>query len=202
MCGIAGIVSADPLTPDDYARAVTMRDVMRYRGPDGAGLHTDANAALAHRRLSIIDLAGGHQPLANETDSVWVTYNGEIYNHRVVRAQLEGAGHRYRTHSDTETIVHAYEQWGDDCIHRFRGMFAFAVSDAPARRLLLVRDRLGIKPLYWALSGSRLLFASEIKGILKSGLVAAAPNHRVLAEVLARRATAGAPTMLRGTSKR
>ena len=98
MCGIAGIVSIDPLTPDDYARAAAMRDVMSYRGPDGAGLHTDAHAALAHRRLSIIDLAGGHQPLSNETGSVWVTYNGEISNPRDVRAQLESEGHWYRTH--------------------------------------------------------------------------------------------------------
>jgi asparagine synthase (glutamine-hydrolysing) len=201
MCGIAGIVSIDPLTPDDCARAVAMRDVMSYRGPDGAGLHTDAHAALAHRRLSIIDLAGGHQPLSNETGSVWVTYNGEIYNHRDVRAQLEGAGHTYRTLSDTETIVHAYEQWGDDCIQRFRGMFAFAIWDAPARRLLLVRDRLGVKPLYWTLAGNRLLFASEIKGILESGLVTASPNQRVLPEVLATRGTAGEETMFEGIYK-
>ena len=201
MCGIAGIVSVDPLTPDDCALAVAMRDVMTYRGPDGAGLHTDAHAALAHRRLSIIDLAGGHQPLSNESGSVWVTYNGEIYNHRDVRAHLEGAGHTYRTNSDTETIVHAYEQWGDDCIQRFRGMFAFAIWDAPARRLLLVRDRLGVKPLYWALARNRLLFASEIKGILESGLVAASPNHCVLPEVLATRGTAGAETMFEGIYK-
>jgi len=201
MCGIAGIVSIDPLAPDDCARAVAMRDVMSYRGPDGAGLHTDAHAALAHRRLSIIDLAGGHQPLSNETGSVWVTYNGEIYNHRDVRAELEGAGHTYRTQSDTETIVHAYEQWGDDCMQRFRGMFAFAIWDAPARRLLLVRDRLGVKPLYWARAGNRLLFASEIKGILESGLVTASPNHRVLPEVLATRGTAGEETMFTGIYK-
>ena len=201
MCGIAGIVSADPLTPDDTARAVAMRDVMSYRGPDGAGLHTDAYAALAHRRLSIIDLAGGHQPLSNETGSIWVTFNGEIYNHRDVRAQLEGAGHRYRTNSDTETIVHAYEQWGDECPHQFRGMFAFAIWDAPARRLLLVRDRLGVKPLYWALAGNRLLFASEIKAILQSGLLSASPNHRVLSEVLATRGTAGEETMFEGIYK-
>jgi len=201
MCGIAGIVSADPLLPDDCARAVAMRDVMRYRGPDGAGLHTDAHAALAHRRLSIIDLAGGHQPLSNETESIWITFNGEIYNHRDVRAQLEGAGHRYRTNSDTETIVHAYEQWGDECVHQFRGMFAFAIWDAPARRLLLVRDRLGVKPLYWAVAGNRLLFASEIKGILQSGLITASPNHRVLSEVLATRGTAGEETMFEGIYK-
>lgn len=201
MCGIAGIVSATTLAPDDPARAIAMRDIMRYRGPDGAGLHLDAQAALGHRRLSIIDIAGGHQPLSNENGAVWVTYNGEIYNHRDVRAQLEAAGHVYRTRSDTETIVHAYEQWGDDCITRFRGMFAFALWDAPKRRLLLVRDRLGVKPLYWARVGDRLLFASEIKGILESGLIAARPNPAVLSEVLATRGTAGSETMFEGIYK-
>jgi asparagine synthase (glutamine-hydrolysing) len=201
MCGIAGIVATDRLAPGDDARAVAMRDVMSYRGPDGAGLHADAQAVLAHRRLSIIDLAGGHQPLSNENGAVWITYNGEIYNHRDVRAQLESAGHTYRTRSDTETIVHAYEEWGDDCVHRFRGMFAFAVWDADARRLLLARDRLGVKPLYWARAGDRLLFASEIKGILESGLIAARPNHSVLSEVLATRGTAGVDTLFEGIYK-
>ena len=167
MCGIAGIVASDHLDSEDRARAVLMRDVMTYRGPDGAGLHSDDHAALAHRRLSIVDLAGGHQPLSNEDATVWVTFNGEIYNHADVRTQLEAAGHQYKTRSDTETIVHAYEEWGDECIQRFRGMFAFAIWDAPARRLLLVRDRLGVKPVYWARAGNRLLFASEIKAILE-----------------------------------
>src|SRR5918997_1492441 len=171
MCGIAGIVAADRLQADDRMRAQAMRDVLTHRGPDGAGLHVDEQAALAHRRLSIVDLAGGHQPLANEDEQVWVTFNGEIYNHASVRPDLESAGHRYRTKSDTETIVHAYEAWGDDCVHRFRGMFAFAIWDAPRRRLLLARDRLGIKPLYWAQAHGRLLFGSEIKSVLASGLV-------------------------------
>jgi asparagine synthase (glutamine-hydrolysing) len=201
MCGIAGIVAADRLAPGDDGRAVAMRDVMSYRGPDGAGLHADAQAVLAHRRLSIIDLAGGHQPLSNENGAVWITYNGEIYNHRDVRAQLEAAGHIYRTRTDTETIVHAYEEWGDDCVHRFRGMFAFAVWDAGARRLLLARDRLGVKPLYWARAGNRLLFASEIKGILESGLITARPNHAVLSEVLATRGTSGVDTLFEGIYK-
>src|SRR6185295_4536986 len=144
MCGIAGIVSHDRLGPDDQARAIAMRDVMSYRGPDGAGLHADDWAVLAHRRLSIVDLAGGHQPLSNETGTTWITFNGEIYNHRDVRAQLEGAGHTYRTRSDTETIVHAYEQWGDECVQHFRGMFAFAIWDSSARRLLLPRDRITV----------------------------------------------------------
>src|SRR5262245_53967619 len=137
MCGIAGIIAVDRLGPDDQHRAAAMRDVMTYRGPDGAGMYADAHAALGHRRLSIIDVAGGHQPLSNEDDTVWVSYNGEIYNHRDVRSRLEREGHTYRTRTDTETIVHAYEQWGDDCVHSFRGMFAFALWDKKARRLLL-----------------------------------------------------------------
>ena len=194
-------MAADRLHADERARAQLMRDVLTHRGPDGAGLHTDDYAALAHRRLSIVDLAGGHQPLANEIGSVWITFNGEIYNHASVRPALEAAGHRYRTRSDTETIVHAYEQWGDDCVHRFRGMFAFAIWDAPKRRLLLVRDRLGVKPLYWALVANRLLFASEIKAILESGLVEARPNARVLSEVLATRYTSNTETLFEGIHK-
>src|SRR5688500_8186624 len=123
MCGITGIVASHRLQADEHTRAVLMRDGSSHRGPDGASMHADHVAALAHRRLSIVDLAGEHQPLANEDHSVWVTYNGEIYNHASIRAELEAAGHRYRTRSDTETIVHAYEQWGDDCVDRFRGMF-------------------------------------------------------------------------------
>ena len=201
MCGIAGIVSTGALQADDVARAVRMRDVLTHRGPDGAGLYSDRHCLLAHRRLSIVDLAGGHQPLSNEDGTVWVTYNGEIYNHADVRSVLETAGHGYRTKSDTETIVHAYEEWGDECVHRFRGMFACAIWDSTARRLLLVRDRLGVKPLYWARAGSRLLFASEIKAILESGLIAAEPNDAVLSEVLATRYTSGSDTLFRGVFK-
>src|SRR5688572_27269726 len=120
MCGIAGFAATSPLGPDERHRAQMMRDVLVHRGPDGAGLWADEHAALAHRRLSIVDLAGGHQPLSNETGAIWVTFNGEIYNHADVRTELEAAGHQYRTRSDTETIVHAYEQWGDECVHRFR----------------------------------------------------------------------------------
>jgi asparagine synthase (glutamine-hydrolysing) len=201
VCGIAGIVSADGLGPDDVASAQRMRDVLTHRGPDGAGLHVDPHAVLVHRRLSIVDLAGGHQPLCNEDDTVWITYNGEIYNHAEVRPVLEARGHRYRTKSDTETIVHAYEEWGDECVHRFRGMFAFAVWNAPERRLLLVRDRLGVKPLYWARVGDRLLFASEIKSILASGLIAAQANEEVIPELLAARYTSGVDTLFRGIFK-
>jgi len=201
MCGIAGFVATNGLAPGAAARALAMRDVIVHRGPDEAGLHTDAYAALAHRRLSIVDLSTGQQPLANETGTVWVVFNGEIYNHREARLELEAAGHRYRTRSDTETIVHAYEQWGDECAHLFRGMFAFAIWDAPRRRLLLVRDRLGIKPLYWARVGDTLLFASEIKAILASGLIEPRPNEAALPEALSTRSVAGADTLFRGIHK-
>ncbi len=201
MCGIAGIVAVDHLHPDDHTRATRMRDVMTHRGPDDAGLYFDGHAALAHRRLSIVDVGGGHQPISNENAKVWVTFNGEIYNHATLRAQLETKGHCYRTRTDTETIVHAYEQWGNDCVLRFRGMFAFGIWDAGRRRLLLVRDRLGVKPLYWTLAGERLLFASEIKGLLHSGLVKATPNRAVLREMLATRSISGSETLFEGIYK-
>ena len=207
MCGIAGLVAVDGLHADEPARATRMRDVLTHRGPDGAGLFSDTHAILAHRRLSIVDLAGGHQPLANEDETVWIAFNGEIYNHASIRPRLEAAGHRYRTRSDTETIVHAYEEWGDDCVHSLRGMFAFAIWDARKRRLLLVRDRLGVKPVYWALvrgsgdRGERLLFASEIKGILESGLMPVRPRESVLSEVLATRYTSDEQTLFEGIYK-
>src|ERR1044072_2644264 len=159
MCGIAGIVSTTArLDAGTQSRALAMRDVMPHRGPDEAGLQADEFAALAHRRLSIVDLSSGQHPLANEDGRVWVTCNGEIYNHADIRRDLEARGHRYRPRSDTETIVHAWEQWGDECVERFRGMFAFGLWDARRRRLLLVRDRLGGEPPDWWQVGGRVLF--------------------------------------------
>src|ERR1043165_7882733 len=185
MCGIAGIVSTtDRLGDGSDIRALAMRDVMPHRGPDEAGLHADDFAILAHRRLSIVDLSCGQQPLANEDGTVWVTFNGEIYNHAEIRRDLQARGHRYRTQSDTETIVHAFEQWGDACVDRFRGMFAFALWDARRRRLLLVRDRLGVKPLYWCRVGDQLLFASEIKALLASELIRPEANRTAIPELL------------------
>src|SRR3954468_7276893 len=198
MCGIAGIVSSDRLHPEDRERVVAMRDVIAHRGPDDAGLFADGQAALGHRRLSIVDLAAGHQPISNETDTAWIVFNGEIYNHLAVRDQLESAGHRYKTRSDTETILHAYEQWGDASVEHLRGMFAFAIWDASRRRLLLARDRLGVKPLYWTLAGDRLLFGSEIKAILESGLIRAEANEEALPELLSTRYLSGTETLFRG----
>jgi len=200
MCGIAGLVSSDRLDGDAPARAIAMREILTHRGPDEAGLHCDAHAALAHRRLSIVDLSAGQQPLSNEDGTIWVVFNGEIYNHADVRRVLESRGHRYRSRSDTETIVHAYEEWGDDCVDRFRGMFAFAIWDARTRRLLLVRDRLGVKPLYWTQRGDTLLFGSEIKAILASGVTAEA-NVGAIPEILSTRSIAGTDTLFRGIHK-
>lgn len=172
MCGIAGALALDSgtwrVTPEYLER---MRDTMAHRGPDGAGVWVapDGRAGLAHRRLSIIDLSEtAGQPMCNEDGTLWVSFNGEIYNHAEIRAELERrGGHRWRTdHSDTEVILHAFEEWGIDCLERFRGMFAIALWDARARELWLVRDRVGIKPLYHAVRGGRLVFASEIKALL------------------------------------
>src|SRR5262245_32715370 len=201
MCGIAGFVSVDGLDQDATSRAIRMRDVITHRGPDEAGLRVDAHAALAHRRLSIVDLSTGQQPTSNEDGSIWIVFNGEIYNHADVRRVLEARGHTYRTRCATETIVHAYEEWGDECVHRFRGMFAFAIWDTRKRRLFLVRDRLGIKPLYWARRGDTLLFASEIKAILASDLIEPQTNVDVLPEVLSTRYTSGSETLFRGIHK-
>ena len=201
MCGIAGLVSSERLDRDAPRRAIRMRDVMAHRGPDDEGLYCDGQAAMGHRRLSIVDLKTGRQPLSNESRTVWVVFNGEIYNHADVRRELVALGHDYRTKSDTETIVHAYEEWGDDCVDRFNGMFAFALWDEIRHRLLLVRDRLGIKPLYWARHRDVLLFGSEIKAILASGLIEPEARLSALPELLGTRSTAGAKTLYAGILK-
>jgi asparagine synthase (glutamine-hydrolysing) len=167
MCGIAGRFNFDAAHPVDRARLVAMTDAVAHRGPDAGGYYLDAGLGLGHRRLSIIDLATGDQPIGNEDGSVQVIFNGEIYNFAEVRRELLTHGHRFRTNSDTEVIAHGYEQWGERCVDRFRGMFAFAVWDARARRLLLARDRLGVKPLYYAEVPGGLVFGSEIKSLLE-----------------------------------
>ena len=167
MCGITGRFNYDPLQPVDREVLVAMTDAVAHRGPDAAGYYHAPGIGLGHRRLSIIDLSTGDQPLANEDGTVQVIFNGEIYNFADVRAELIARGHRFRTGSDTEIIVHGYEEWGDRCVDRFRGMFAFAVWDAARCRLLLARDRLGVKPLYYAeVPGRGIVFGSEIKSLL------------------------------------
>jgi len=167
VCGIAGKFNFDANCPVDRHRLVAMTTAIAHRGPDADGFFVGDGIGLGHRRLSIIDLATGDQPIANEDGTVWVVFNGEIYNFADIRHELLQAGHRFRTRTDTEVIVHAYEQWGDAAVDRFRGMFAFALWDAAQRRLLLVRDRLGVKPLYYAVGPGGVTFGSEIKSLLE-----------------------------------
>ncbi len=171
MCGIAGIVNSEPGPPLDAPTVHRMCQTIVHRGPDDEGLFVNGDVALGMRRLSIIDLAGGHQPVHNEDESIWVVFNGEIYNFPVLRPELEDRGHHFYTNTDTEVIVHLYEEFGTGCVHKLRGMFAFALYDLRRRSLLLARDRLGIKPLHYAFEAGRLYFGSEIKAIL-----AAAPQ--------------------------
>jgi asparagine synthase (glutamine-hydrolysing) len=171
MCGIAGRFNFDRSHAVSRAGLVAMTDAVTHRGPDAAGYFLDGAIGLGHRRLSIIDLATGDQPLGNEDGSVQVVFNGEIYNFADVRRELIAHGHRFRTNSDTEVIAHGYEQWGERCVDRFRGMFAFAVWDGRVRRLLLARDRLGVKPLYYAPVPGGLVFGSEIKSLLEDPAV-------------------------------
>ncbi len=205
MCGIAGLVVSREI-PEMGARLEVMTDVLTHRGPDDRGLYLSPpghrlRAGLGHRRLSIIDLGGGHQPMAKETDDIWITYNGEIYNHRELRTTLEAHGHRYRTQSDTETIVHAYEQYGMDCVHYLRGMWAFAIWDETRQRLFVARDRLGLKPLYYAEHDGVFYFASEIKALLASRVAAPEVNDDVLPEFLTFGYTCGEATLFRGIRK-
>ncbi len=164
MCGIAGILRWGENT-SRRGEIERMTGAVAHRGPDGGGSFVRDGLALGHRRLSIIDLETGHQPMGNEDGTVWVTYNGEIYNYRELTEELRSLGHRFRTRSDTEVIVHAYEQWGSDCVKRFRGMFAFGLADLIRRRLLLARDHLGIKPLYYRTGIGYLAFASELAAL-------------------------------------
>mgnify|MGYP002622202821 CR=1 FL=1 len=168
MCGIAGLFDSKGEAAIDPALLRRMTDTQSHRGPDDSGFFTAPGIGLGHRRLSIIDLSGGHQPLFNEDHSVVVVYNGEIYNFQDLAKELSAAGHVFRTHCDTEVVVHAWEEWGVDCVRRFRGMFAFALWDANKQTLFLARDRLGIKPLYYAyLPNGTLIFGSEMKALLE-----------------------------------
>jgi asparagine synthase (glutamine-hydrolysing) len=184
MCGICGLATADGVTPDREV-VERMSRTLRHRGPDSDGLHLRGPVALAARRLSIIDLEGGSQPIANEDGSVVVVQNGEIYNFRELRRELEGQGHRFATGCDTEVLVHLYEQHGEGFVERLRGMFAIALWDEGERRLLLARDRFGIKPLYYRLSGGDISFASELKAMLEQPGFSRAIDPRAVAAYLA-----------------
>ncbi len=168
MCGIAGIYSYHKVDKEILQDTIIrMTCCLRHRGPDDSGYHIESNVALGHRRLSIIDLQSGHQPLYNEDKSACIVFNGEIYNYRQIRRELIGTGHRFSSNSDTETILHAYEEWGVDCLKQLRGMFAFCIWDRREQTLFLVRDRLGKKPLFFRQADEKFLFASEMKSILQ-----------------------------------
>ena len=201
MCGICGKLHFDPARPADPALLERMNDRLAHRGPDGSGAYVSGPVALGHRRLAIIDLHTGDQPIGNEDGQVQVVFNGEIYNHRALRADLERRGHRFRTDTDTEVIVHLYEEMGDDCVTRFEGMFAFALWDARRRRLLLARDRLGIKPLYWTDTGRSLLFASELKSLLVDPEVRVGLDPQALAAFLKHYYLPGDHTLIEGIHK-
>jgi asparagine synthase (glutamine-hydrolysing) len=201
MCGIAGFVDSDKSSRASTDALRRMCDVMSHRGPDDEGLHSDGAVAIGMRRLSIVDVAGGHQPLSNEDGSVWIVFNGEIYNHADLRQQLIDRGHSYRTRSDTETIVHLYEEYGYDCVRHLRGMFAFAIWDKRKRRLFIARDRLGIKPLYYQNGPRSFVFGSEIKVVLAHPSSRAEFNRSSLPEYLAFGYLSGDKTFYKGIRK-
>jgi len=197
MCGICGIINHDHANPVDAGTLERMKAVITHRGPDDHGTHIDGGAGLGFRRLSIIDLKLGHQPMSNEDGSVWVVFNGEIYNHEDIRGELIARGHQYKTRCDTETIIHLYEEEGINAFSRLNGMFALAIWDGRKKRAILVRDRLGIKPLYYVQNGGRLIFGSEIKTILEAAPDCREVNVDCVPEYLTFRYPAGEQTMFR-----
>jgi len=201
MCGIAGIVHfAKDLQVDTQALR-QMCAVMVHRGPDDDGFYTQGRVGLGMRRLSIIDLAAGHQPISNEDGTLWIVFNGEIYNHVTLRAQMQARGHRYRTHSDTETILHLYEEYGRKCVHYLRGMFAFAIWNSSQRILFAARDRLGIKPFYYRHTLESFVFGSEIKAIVSCPGIRPEFNREALPEYLALGYLSGPETFFTGIRK-
>lgn len=185
MCGICGIYYLDRERLVDQAILTHMARIMRHRGPDDEGFYLDGNLGLGHQRLSIIDLSPlGRQPMSNEDNSLWIVFNGEIYNYLELRQQLVARGHRFRSHSDTEVILHLYEDEGPECVKRLNGMFAFAIWDARERVLFAARDHFGIKPFYYTLSDGCFLFASEIKALFQTGLIRPRLNPTGLADYL------------------
>ncbi len=201
MCGIAGILEFGRDDRADSAALRNMCQIMAHRGPDDDGFYTDGPAGIGMRRLSIVDLATGHQPISNEDGSLWIVFNGEIYNHLSLREQLIARGHSYRTHSDTETIIHLFEEYGRDCVQHLRGMFAFAIWDRNRKALFIARDRLGIKPLYYQLTPERLLFGSEVKVILAHGGIRPEFCRAALPEFLAFGYLSGEETFYSGIRK-
>ncbi len=202
MCGIAGIVFADATRQSDPALLERMTRALQHRGPDGMGYHREPGVGFGHARLSIIDLGGGAQPIHNEDETVWITYNGEVFNYIELRRMLESRGHRFYTHSDTEVIVHLYEELGDRFVEELNGQFAFAIWDRKRRRLVLARDRAGILPLYYSvLPDQTVVFASEVKSLLASGLVKAELDPDGLDELMTFWAPVAPRTVFRGVQQ-
>src|SRR5256886_15419835 len=200
MCGIAGFIDAQCSYDSAVGLIDRMCKVIRHRGPDDQGVWVGDGMAVGMRRLSIIDLAGGHQPIFNEDQSVLVVFNGEIYNYRELRHLLEERGHHFQTTSDTEAIVHAYEEYGDDCVKQLRGMFTFAIWDRKRQRLLAARDRFGKKPLNYYWDGQRLIFGSEIKSLLEAAIPREI-NHLALDEYLTYLCVPAPNTLFNGVFK-
>jgi asparagine synthase (glutamine-hydrolysing) len=198
MCGIAGLIYSDPSRPCEPEIVEAMRDVASYRGPDDAGLYVEGARGLGHRRLSIIDLGGGHQPMPDATRRLWIVFNGEIYNYRPLREELLSKGYAFRTHSDTEVILNLYADRGEACVHALNGMFAFAIWDTARRELFLARDRMGVKPLYYAETPEAFIFGSEIKSLFASKKIIAESRPEAFAEYLLFRQVAGPQTLFRG----
>ena len=203
MCGINGIAfSSRSGRVVSRSELVAMRDVITHRGPDDEGIFIDRNVGLGHRRLSIVDVSRGHQPMTNEDATVHIIYNGEIYNHADYRESLEAKGHTYTTHCDTETILHLYEEHGPACVDYLRGMFAFAIWDQRKQELLIARDRLGVKPLYYVhTADGSLYFGSEIKTVLEARAVKPEVNYAVLSDYLANHAPSGEETLFVGVKR-
>lgn len=201
MCGICGKVALDSNTVVEPAVVKQMMRTIAHRGPDDDGIYVNPQAVLGHRRLAIIDLSTGKQPISNEDDTLWIVFNGEIYNFKELRAGLISKGHTFRTHSDTEVILHLYEEHGPDCVSKLYGMFAFALWDDKTKALLLARDRVGIKPLYYAVAGGHLLFGSEIKALLADPSVTREVNAPTIDNFLTHLYCPGPETMLRGILK-
>ena len=203
MCGINGIaISSRSNRRIDLGVLNRMRDVITHRGPDDEGVYVDEQVGLGHRRLSIVDVAAGHQPMTNEDRSLYITYNGEIYNHADYRDELEAKGHVYTTHCDTETILHLYEEHGQECVEYLRGMFAFAIWDKTRKELFIARDRLGVKPLYYVhTNDGALFFASEIKALLAASALKPELNHAALPDYLANHGTSNDETLFAGVKR-
>lgn len=201
MCGIVGIVTQSTDQKVAWPVLKEMAESIRHRGPDDEGFFINSNVGLANLRLSIIDVAGGHQPIPNEDQSIWIVYNGEIYNYVELRNSLLSRGHQFKTHSDTEVIVHLYEEEGEQCLEKLNGMYAFALWDARQQKLFCARDRFGIKPLYYYFDGNQFIFGSEIKALLQHPSVKASPNWEAIKEYLVFQFCLGDHTFFQGVRK-